>query len=73
MDHSRCRITSLADGYEQHACPPCPHGLPKGGRYSLTGDSQMDAAQREMTQRALDRMTCDDPLHDEILCERTAD
>lgn len=59
MDHGRCAIKQNP-GWEEHTCPPCPHGFEKGGTFTPTGNRQLDDLQRDLKLRAIDAVTCDE-------------
>lgn len=61
-NHSQCTVETTPQ-WERHTCPPCPHGLERGGTLSLTGDSRIDARQRELKLLAIDQATCDSEYH----------
>lgn len=50
----------------EHECLPCPHGITKGGTYTVGRGEKIDAAQRMMKLVTLDRMTCEGH-HPELL------
>jgi hypothetical protein len=62
MDHSGCKVTQTT-GQEEHVCLPCPHGLERGGTFTLTGIPRIDDKQRQLKMLAIDRSSCDDYAH----------
>lgn len=68
MDHSQCHDReTMFDGRPavEHVCPPCPHGLERGGIYTLHGNPELDDEQRQMKLRAIDYATCESKGHAE--------
>jgi aryl-alcohol dehydrogenase-like predicted oxidoreductase len=61
-DHTACTVEARP-GEEAHWCPPCPHGLERGGTFTLTGNQAVDAKQRQMKLREIDAYHCHDPYH----------
>lgn len=66
MDHSQCTVTTTTQ-WEQHDCPPCPHGLLRGGTFTLTGNERIDQMQRLLKLQAIEEVTCESPGHAETL------
>jgi hypothetical protein len=65
-DHSQCMVKTTPQ-WEEHICPPCPHGLERGGTIRLTGDHQVDDAQRRLKLQAIDNADCDSEYHARLL------
>jgi hypothetical protein len=68
LDHSHCAVTTTPQ-WEQHICPPCPHGLERGGTVSLTGDPRTDDAQRRLKLQAIDQADCSSVYHAKLLAD----
>jgi hypothetical protein len=71
VDHSQCTEKQTAREVE-HTCPPCEHGLERGGTWRVTGDAWIDGTQRRLKMHAIDELSCTGPYHAEVMARRDA-